>query len=88
MRLQMSLLLVGKVESFMINRNLDLVEEALKICISIDRVEKIFIAQCSILRKGVETIDQYANVSITGRNRRECGVLQTDLELSSFFDLG
>ena len=61
----MSLLLGGKVESFMISRNLDLVGEALEICIAVDRVEKFSIAHCSILRKGVETIDQYANVSIT-----------------------
>ncbi len=53
----------------MISRNLDRVEEALEICIAVDRIEKISIAHCSILRKGIETIHQYANVSITGSNR-------------------
>jgi hypothetical protein len=84
----MSLLLVVKVETVVIIWNLDLVEQALEVCVSIDRVEKIIKTQRRVLRKGIETIDQNANVAITGRNGRESILLRPNLELASFINLG
>jgi hypothetical protein len=62
----MNLLLVGKVESLMIVLNWNSIEETLKFCKTFEGKEKIIKAQGSILRKGIDSIDQNANVGITG----------------------
>ena len=84
----MNLLLVGKVEPFVIVWNWNRVEETLKIGIPVERVEKIFKGQRNIFRKGIEALDQQAYVGITGTIRGESVILQTNLELSGVVNLG
>ena len=67
----MNLLLVGKVEPFVVVRNWNRVEKTLKIGIPVERVEKIFKGQRNICRKGIESIDQQANVGVAATNRGE-----------------
>ena len=88
LRLKMGLLRDGKVETYVIFGNLNLVQETLKISISVERVEKFIKAQRRVLRKGVEAIDQNTNVVKTRSNRRESIIPRADLELSGFFNLG
>ncbi len=88
LRLKMGFLRDGKVETYVIFWNLNLVEKTLKVRVSIDRVEQILKAQRRVLWKGVEAIDQNTNVVKTRSNRRESIIPRADLELSGFFNLG
>lgn len=82
---EMFLLAVVLVEAFMIDWNLNNVEQSLEVRIAIGRIEELFKRNILELRMSKETVDEKASVIVARGLRIEC-IVGSNLELARLTD--